>query len=140
MATGEYSITGTAEHPFGIAGDDVGRLVEILCLVDDAIAQQKAVDRFQRNARNGIGHRRAADSWRKLDCAPGSAAIEGQAWLTVDVNQRQRIARIDEIGVFDLWIGLPKLRPFPRFTQVFSGNVPECVPCHHGVLLWKNLP
>ena len=82
----------------------------------------------------------AADSWRKLDGAPGSAAIEGQAWLTVDVDQRQRIAGIDEIGVFDLWIGLPELRPFPRFTQVFPGNVPECVPRYHGVLLWKTFP
>ena len=89
MAASEDSVTGATEHAFGIAGDDVRRLVEILDLVDDAVAQQKAVDRLQWNARDRIGNRAAADAWRQLDGAPGSAAVEGQTRLPVDIDQRQ---------------------------------------------------
>ncbi|MNY66291.1 hypothetical protein D3C86_2036940 [compost metagenome] len=87
MAAGEDAIAGAAEHPLGIACDDIRRLVEVLDLVDDAVAQQKAVDRLQWNARDRVRHRAAADAWRELDGAPGSAAIEGQPRLAVDVDQ-----------------------------------------------------
>ncbi|MNF96577.1 hypothetical protein D3C84_793720 [compost metagenome] len=137
MAAGENPVAGAAEHPFGIAGDDVRRLVEILDLVDDAVAQQKTVDRLQRNARDGVGHRRTVHPWRELDGAPGSPAIEGQARLTVNVDQRQQIAGVDQIGVLDLRIGLPELGPLPRLTEEFPGDVPECITRRHCVLLWK---
>ncbi|MNY24351.1 hypothetical protein D3C86_1580600 [compost metagenome] len=38
MAAGKDAVTRAAEHTFGIASDDVRRFVEILGLVDDAIA------------------------------------------------------------------------------------------------------
>lgn len=140
MPARENAIPGAAEHPFGITSDDIGRLVEILDLVDDAVAQQKTVDRLQRNARDRVGHRTAADPWRELDGAPGLAAIERQARLAVDVSQRQQIPWIDEIGVLDLWIDLPELGPLPRFAQEFPGDVPKCVAPYHGVLLRKTFP
>ena len=79
MAAGKDAVTRAAEHPFGIASDDVRRLVEVLGLVDDAVAQQKAVDRFQRNARDSLGHRAAANPRRQLDGAARLATLEGQA-------------------------------------------------------------
>ncbi|MNT42122.1 hypothetical protein D3C72_1785220 [compost metagenome] len=66
MAAGKDAVTRAAEHPFGITSDDVRRLGEILGLVDDAVAQQKAVDRFQRNAGDNLGHRAAANLRRQL--------------------------------------------------------------------------
>ena len=128
MATSENAVAGAAEHPFGIAGDDVRSLVEVFGLVDDAIAQQKAVDGFEWNARNRLGHRTGANAWRELDGAARLAAIEGQAWLAVDVTERQRVAGVDQVGVLDLRIGPPQLWPLPGLAQVFAGNIPESVP------------
>ncbi|MNN56729.1 hypothetical protein D3C81_1716770 [compost metagenome] len=140
MTAGEDTVAGATEYALGITGNDIRRLVEILGLVDDAVAQQEAVDRFQRDARDGVGHRTAAHPWRKLDGPPRGAAIEGQARLAVDVDQRQAVTGVDEIWIFNLGIGLPELRPLPWLTKIFARDVPECVARCHGVLLWKTLP
>ena len=66
--------------------------------------------------------------------------MDGQLRLAVDVAEGQRVAGIDQVGVFDLRVGPPQLWPLPGLAQVFAGNVPERVPGNHRVLLWKTIP
>src|SRR5690606_37536828 len=63
------AVTGSAHHTLGLASDDIRPALELLDVVNDAVTQQEAVDRFQRNGRNGFGQRGAAYFRRQLDGA-----------------------------------------------------------------------
>src|SRR5690606_37417799 len=129
------AVTGTTDDPLGIARDDVARGLELLGAVDDAVAQQEAVDGFQRNGRDGFGHRRGTHGRRQLDGTARGAAIEYKPRLTIDIDQAEIVARVDQMRLFNLRVGVPQLGPFPGLTQKSPGYPPERIPLHHRVLL-----
>ncbi len=54
-----------------------------------------------------------------------TAARELHDRLAVTVEQRQLVARVDEMWIADLRIQLPDFRPAPRFHQEVLGDVPK---------------
>src|SRR5690606_25332354 len=134
-ATAIDPITRAADNPFGITRNDIGRTIELFRTVDDAVAQQKAVDRLQRDGGNGFGHRCGAHRGRELDGAARSAAVEHQPWLAINIDQAEAVTGIDQVRVFHLGIGMPEFRPLPGFTQKSPRDVPERVAFDYGVLL-----
>ena len=49
------------------------------------------------------------------------------------IRQAQHIARIDQVRVLDLRVGLPDFRPQPRLVQESFGDIPERVTLLHHV-------
>ncbi|MOA21712.1 hypothetical protein D3C78_1422190 [compost metagenome] len=85
---------------------------------------------------NRLGNRRAAHLRRQLDGAARGAAIEGQARLAIDVDEAQGIARVDQVRVLDLRVGMPELRPLPRLAEELARDIPERVTLGDGIAVW----
>ena len=60
-------------------------------------------------------------------------ALQHDLRLTVDIDQTQGVARIDQMWVMDLGIDLPDLRPVPRIAQEDLGDAPEGIAALHHV-------
>jgi len=102
-----------------LEGEHVWRIVEVVFRRQHHRARQERADGVHRHG----GHRRLGDAGlrRELDDTRRAAAAFGEARLAVDVDQLELVAGIDEVGVLDLRVGLPQLRPAPGSER----NLPE---------------
>src|SRR5690606_39859991 len=99
-------VTGTGKYALAFYAKYVRRGVILFYRVDNAVVEQKAVNCFQWNRRNGLADWRAAGAWRELD----GAAIGNYARLAVDVNQTEDITGINQVRVVYLRVDMPDFR------------------------------
>ena len=90
-----------------LEADHVGQVVDA---GDDAQVLEEGLDLGQRH---------------RVDRAIG--ARTGLHADAVEVGQADHVARIDQVRVLDLRVGLPDLRPQPRLAQERAGDVPQRV-------------
>src|SRR5699024_9775146 len=100
------TVVMTTQDALGIASYHIRSTVKLAFGIDNTVVQQKAVDGFQRNAWNGLGHRALADAWRQLDGATVTT-IDHEARFAIDIHQAQHIARVNQVRVFHLRVGMP---------------------------------
>lgn len=140
LAAGVDAVAGAADDPLGVAGDDVRRAGEGLLVIDDAVGQQEAVDLVQRDGRDGLGDRRAADLRRQLDGPARFATVQHQARLAIDVDQAEGVAGVDQVGILDLRVGVPEFRPLPWLAEEFPRDVPQGIAPDHRVAVRMPFP
>ena len=101
-----------AEQAVFLEADHVGQVLEF---IDHAQVLEERLDLRQRDA--------------------GDRRLRARAFLhrdAVQVGQRDHVARIDQVRVGDLRVGLPDLRPQPRALEELAGDIPQRVaPLHH---------
>jgi hypothetical protein len=117
--------------------DDIGQARQLLFLEHDR-ARQERPNLGIRNRRDCALERQLADARREaLDTAAaahsGTALQLNRGPAVVQINERQRVARIDKVRILDLRVDLPDLGPIPRVAEKLRSDIPERVATLHDV-------
>ncbi len=128
-------VASAADYVLSGEMDQVWRLID-LRWADHIGHGQKGRDGVERDGVNRFAQRLPAYSRRQpLDPAAGY----GEARLAREVGDIDDIARVNHVGIFDLPVILPDLRPLPGFLQKAAGDVPQGIALLNHILVWVTL-
>src|SRR3954464_13235216 len=111
---------------------------ELLLLEYDR-ARQKCLNLRVRNRGDRVLQRQLANAWRQAFDTASAAAGDHRSALgngdrgppIVVIDERQGVARIDQVRILDLRVDLPDLGPIPRVAEELRGDVPQRVAALH---------
>ena len=136
VRTGDViEVTAPHDQAFTLGGHDVGRLVQFV-LAEHPHVQKKRPNRLHGNGDDGICERLGPDPRRELERTP----VPHQPRSPVNVDQPQDIPGIDQVGVRNLRIDVPYLRPQPGLAEKTCRNIPARIPLDHHVAVRVVIP
>src|SRR5690606_28917908 len=146
IAAGVEEVAGADNQALVGTRQYIGRVFHLTREYDAAIGKE-GVDGVQRNGGNRFRQRNHVHGRTELDGARLDLASEAltptfyrQPRLAVQIDEADDVTGENQVGVVDLGIDVPELRPHPRFLEEFARNVPERVPLHHRVAFRVILP